>query len=313
MAGGSLGVNPPNANIHITQHTSDWLWAVFAIFLLTDLIFIFWSLRRPRGQRLFHQIPIIILTVGAIAYYSMASDLGATPVQVEWARAGRFGTRQIWFVRYIQWFINAPLLLLLLFLASGLAPGDIAVAMFMIDVTVIMGLVGALTPTRYKWGYFVFGVASLIYVWWAFLGHGRTSNFSAGAPVRTNFLAGSSFLSFIFLLYPVAWALSEGSNRIGPTGEMIWYGILDLCAAPLFLLFHTWRLRNVEYNTFGLSSGKPTDYGRVSGDTMRGSGGGVTGATGPGVGGHGVGNTGVGGANVGTANGVGAPGGAARV
>lgn len=51
--------------------------------------------KRPRGTRLFHNIAIVILATASLAYFSMASDLGATPIQVEFNR-GRPGTRQIW-------------------------------------------------------------------------------------------------------------------------------------------------------------------------------------------------------------------------
>lgn len=114
MVGSSLDTNPPNADRHITSGGSDWLWAVFAIMLLSGLVMIFWSFRvserspeeecpvltsslrqRPRGTRLFHQIAIVILTTSTIAYFSMASDLGSTPVR---AGSGRNTTitRQIW-------------------------------------------------------------------------------------------------------------------------------------------------------------------------------------------------------------------------
>jgi len=67
-------------------------------------------------------------------------------------------------VRYIQWFINAPLILLMLLLTTGLPLSDLFLTIFMIIVTVVAGLVGALTPTSYKWGFFVFGVLALFYV-----------------------------------------------------------------------------------------------------------------------------------------------------
>jgi len=67
-------------------------------------------------------------------------------------------------VRYIQWFINAPLILLMLLLTTGLPLSDLFLTIFMIIVTVVTGLVGALTPTSYKWGFFVFGVLALFYV-----------------------------------------------------------------------------------------------------------------------------------------------------
>lgn len=49
--------------------------------------------QRPRGARFFHDVALIILTTSAIAYFSMASNLGATPIETEF-RA--IGTRQIW-------------------------------------------------------------------------------------------------------------------------------------------------------------------------------------------------------------------------
>lgn len=67
-------------------------------------------------------------------------------------------------MRYIQWFINAPLILLMLLLTTGLPLSPIFLTLFFIEVTVIGGLVGALTPTSYKWGFFTFGVLALLYV-----------------------------------------------------------------------------------------------------------------------------------------------------
>ena len=61
------------------------------------------------------------------------------------------------------------------------------------------------------------------------------------------------------MLYPIAWGCSEGGNVISPTGEMIWYGILDLILGPIFLHYFVWGLRNVDYGLFGLHSGKFTD------------------------------------------------------
>lgn len=69
------------------------------------------------------------------------------------------------FVRYIQWFINFPLLLILLLFSTGLSLSDVLTTAFFAWVAVVCGLVGALTPTRYKWGFFIFGVLALCYIW----------------------------------------------------------------------------------------------------------------------------------------------------
>lgn len=64
------------------------------------------------------------------------------------------------FVRYIQWFINFPLLLILLLFTSGLSLSDILTTAFFAWVVVVCGLCGALTPSD-----FVLGVAALFYIW----------------------------------------------------------------------------------------------------------------------------------------------------
>ena len=56
------------------------------------LAIFFWQ--RPRGTRLFHQLAIVILATSSLAYFSMASDLGATPISAEFRADG--ATRQIW-------------------------------------------------------------------------------------------------------------------------------------------------------------------------------------------------------------------------
>lgn len=54
------------------------------------------SLQRPRGTRLWHNIALVILTTSTVAYFAMASDLGATPVTTEFSRGNPGSTRQIW-------------------------------------------------------------------------------------------------------------------------------------------------------------------------------------------------------------------------
>ncbi|EMD38528.1 G-protein coupled receptor [Gelatoporia subvermispora B] len=312
MAGSSLDQNPPNAARHITAGGSDWLWAVFAIMAISNLAMVLWTFTRPRGTRLFHQIAVIVLTTATIAYFSMASDLGATPITTEFSSP--ITTRQIWYVRYIQWFITFPLLLLELLLATGLTLSDILTACFMAWVVVVCGLVGALVSSSYKWGYFVLGCCALLYIWYVLLGHGPRSTFGAGGVVRTGYMRSSGYLSFLLLLYPIAWGICEGGNVISPTGEMIWYGILDLLAGPLFLFGFLWGLRSVDYGGFGLGSGKYTDTGYGSGAgaggpgmaTRGGAGAGVNG-TGAGLNGGGAGFNGNGAGVTGTGGGI-APG-----
>jgi bacteriorhodopsin len=73
-----------------------------------------------------------------------------------------------------------------------------------------------------------------------------------------SFAAG--YTAFIWLIYPVCWGLSEGSNTITVTSEMVFYGVLDLFAGPVFLFGFLAGVQDLEYDTLGLQSGKASDY-----------------------------------------------------
>ena len=68
-------------------------------------------------------------------------------------------------MRYIQWFITFPLLLVELLLATGVTLSDVFATVFAAIVLVVTGLVGSLVPSTYKWGYYTFGGVALFYIW----------------------------------------------------------------------------------------------------------------------------------------------------
>ncbi|ORX41179.1 hypothetical protein BD324DRAFT_640780 [Kockovaella imperatae] len=256
----AIDTNPPNGtDIHITRRGSSWLWAVFSIMAVSDLIIIGWHFMVPRGQRVFHQLAAIILTTASIAYFAMASDLGFAAITTEFSGHGfPAGTyRQIW---YIDWVITTPALLLELVLASALPLSDIITLIFFDLVMIITGLIGALVPSRYKFGFFAFGCAALFYIWWALLGPARTSARTIGAPFKRSLTISAAYLSFIWLLYPIAWGVSDGGNVISPDSEMVFYGILDLLAKPVFCFLHLWQLSRLALTLLQLRSGKFSAY-----------------------------------------------------
>jgi bacteriorhodopsin len=71
------------------------------------------------------------------------------------------------------------------------------------------------------------------------------------------------YLVIVWMLYPICWAFSEGANVLTVDHEMIFYGILDIFAGPLFLFLLLASLRDVDYDGFGLQSGKASDYVNV--------------------------------------------------
>ncbi|EST05565.1 Rhodopsin, archaeal/bacterial/fungal [Kalmanozyma brasiliensis GHG001] len=272
----ALQSNPTVADIDITTHGSDFLWAVFSVMAATGLGTMVWSLKVSRGERAFHYLSAAILATASVAYFSMASDLGATPIRVEFTNYGpqevngALPTRSIWYARYIDWTVTTPLLLLEILLVSGLPLSTVFITIFFDLVMIITGLIGALVESTYKWGYYTMGCVAMFYVFWVIYGPGLKSAAHLGADFKKAYLYSSLVLTILWTLYPIAWALADGSNTISPDGEMVFYGVLDLLAKPVFALFHLYSLRRCNYSSLHLKSGKFSDYEDLSGAHYRG-------------------------------------------
>ena len=74
--------------------------------LASTFAFLGLGIMKPRTHRVFHYITAAITLTASVAYFSMASNLGWTPIQVEYFRNrpdvhGMY--REIFYVRYIDW------------------------------------------------------------------------------------------------------------------------------------------------------------------------------------------------------------------
>lgn len=236
---------------------------------VSTMIFMGLSFRKARSQRLFHYITAAITLVASIAYFSMGSNLGWTAIQVEFPRsdpevAGLM--RQIFYVRYIDWVVTTPLLLLDLLLTCGLPTPTIVYTILMNEIMVITGLVGALVKSRYKWGYFTFGCLAFLFVAYTVVFEGRAHARALGNDILKTYTICGVWTISLWFLYPIAWGLCEGGNVIPSDSEAIFYGILDLCAKPLFGALLIWGHRNIDLARLGLHINEPTETGVPGGE-----------------------------------------------
>lgn len=248
-------VNGRTADIAITTRGSDWYFAVCAVMTLSGFIFMGLAMRKPRHQRVFHYITSAVVFTAAIAYFTMGSNLGFTPIQVEFFRSNpkvRGTFREIFYVRYIDWFITTPLLLLDLLLTAGMPWPTILFVIFVDWIMIITGLVGALVVSRYKWGFFTFGCFALFYIVYHLGWESRRNANRYGDDVGKAFLFCGSLTSLLWIVYPIAWGVCEGGNIIAPDSEAVFYGILDLLAKPVFGALLIWGHRNIEPSRLGL-------------------------------------------------------------
>jgi len=258
---GALNANPNGlvytkvSDINITTHGSDWYWAVTAVMIVSSLAFVGLSFTVPRQKRIFHYITAAITMVASIAYFTMGSNLGYAAIPVEFMRskATVAGTaREIFYVRYIDWVITTPLLLLDILLTAGLPWPTILFTILLDEIMIVTGLVGALVESSYKWGYFVFAMFALFYIAYNLTYVGRLHANALGSNVGRTYLICGGWTIFLWFLYPIAWGLSEGGNVIAPDSEAVFYGVLDIMAKPVFGALLLWGHRNIDPAALGL-------------------------------------------------------------
>jgi bacteriorhodopsin len=245
MAGGNqaIDVNPATGvGIALTTHGSDWLWAVFSIFGLTALVqagYTFYHFHKSydKFRAYTHVGPLIVATTLAYTYFTMASNLGWTGVEVEFHHEQPDqDVRQVFYARYIGWFLAWPALLYAFELNAQaqnvVSSSDLLhivnhliVQVCSTEVFVLGLLIGALIPSSYKWGYWTFAVSAQLFALTLLIYRQLFSPKKASSLLNSIVMG---FYSIVFLLYPVSWGLSEGGNVITPTSEAVFYGVLDL-------------------------------------------------------------------------------------
>jgi len=254
----ALRTNPPAGDNYLTTNGSNWLWAVTAIFTLTFLAVALHSKFARAGERIFHHLFTIALLVGAIAYFAQASDLGWSLI-VQSNSLSRGLTRQIFFAKYIFWTVSFPTVILALGILSGLSWATILYQIFLAWIWIVSFLVSAYTRTNYKWGFFVFGLAAQFLLQALTLTTGRRSAKRVGVDRDYHTLAG--WVNLLWLIYPIAFGLSDGGNRIGVVAGFIFFGVLDVLMIPVLGAAFIGLSRNWDYNKLNIAF---TQYGRVA-------------------------------------------------
>ncbi len=187
----------------------------------------------------YHSLAVMIVALGAVAYFIMASNLGYTGIATEFGHhIPPNETRQVWYARWVYYVLTMPLIALLFTLHGRATVADSLLVAFMAAAWPAALLIGGLIRTSYKWGLYAFAVLFFLY-----------QMFLLAVPCRrastSTFGAGVGAFALFGVLYFIAWGCAEGGNVISPTGEQVWYGILDVFFKPFFLGFYLCAVREV--------------------------------------------------------------------
>lgn len=252
----ALSINAPTgADFHITTNGSDWLWAAFCCFATYALVMHIFMFKQPLRQRYFFYTAVVPAWIMTVAYFTWASDLGWAPVRAEFNHVTvddqetTPGYRQVFYLKSINWFLCFPFHTLTLGLFANLPRPQISYNMFLTGLFVIAFLAGSVVHSTYKWGYFTVGVVAifltLINLWCS-----RKNALTIGKDCGYIYTLYLACFGFMWLIYPIAWALSEGGNVIQPDSEAVFCGVLDIITfiiipGAFFFFTHDFDLKRI--------------------------------------------------------------------
>jgi len=252
----ALKINPPTGDkFALTTGGSDWLWAVTAIYLFLFVLIVPFTYFAKNGEKILHYLFTISLFVGGISYFTIASDLGSTPVSTS---DNSSGTREIFYAKYINWFVGWTPLITALGLISGVSWSTIVYNIVLSWIWVATWLSGALVATTYKWGFFTFGIFAYFLLAFSLLFTGSITARRLG--IFKSYVALSGWLVFVWMLYPIAYGVDDGGNKIGVTEGWIFFGILDVATVPVLAIATLFLATKWDYRSLNLYF---TQYGRV--------------------------------------------------
>jgi len=238
---------PSIENEHVTKQGLITLWVVFVIMVLSSALFAGWSLRIPVSNRLYHVITTTITTIAAISYLMMATGQGIgireTTIHHHHENIGQdtetLIRRQVFWARFVDWTLTAPLLLLDLGILAGMSGAHILMTVIAGITMVLMGLFATFgnEHTAQKWGDFTIAIIAFLVVIWHLALNGRNAARARTQKVASFYTAIAVYTLVVWAVYPIIWGVANGGRHLSVNKEIIAYAILDILAKPVFGLW----------------------------------------------------------------------------
>lgn len=118
-------------------------------------------------------------------------------------------------------------------------------------IWVITYIAAAYTASDYKWGFYAFGTFTYLILAMSTLNESREAAQRIG--VARDYMILSGWVNLVWLLYPVAFALTDGADILGVTSGSIFVGILDILTMPLWSATFILMSRNWDYKRLQLN------------------------------------------------------------
>ena len=212
-------------------------WVGFGFFVFGACAFLLSAfLARSEKVRSFSITNLIIVCIASSAYYTMARGEGYVIAPSN----GRY----VYWVRYVDWALTTPLLLLDMANLAGASRSLTAMAIIFDELMIILGLASVLSigDSGTKWGWFALGNAAFLPILYLVLvDYHKYKRPEVSVAYNTQAL----ILAVLWIMYPIAVGLGTESSTISSDAETIWIVILDVLAKTVFgsILLGLWRNR----------------------------------------------------------------------
>jgi len=180
----------------------------------------FLQMAKEDSTKRFNYVALMVTAIAATAYCSMAFGLGVHEVN----------GRNVYYMRYVDWFFTTPLLLLDLAMLAG---SDFWDTFYVIGMDCIMILAGALATFSTdggKWPLFMIGMVAFVLFLSKLFTSMSASAQKLGGAVHSKFMTVARVSMGIWWVYPLLFALCEGTNVLSEELEVLTYAIIDVTA-----------------------------------------------------------------------------------
>merc|ERR1711963_780440 len=153
--------------------------------------FMFQSMAKEDTKR-FNYVAMAVTGIATMAYLGMASGAGVADVN----------GRQVYWMRYVDWFFTTPFFLLDLALLAGADQWETFYVMLLNAICIAAGAIGALTPAG-KLPMFVLGMVTFVMFNQKLFGSMMTKASSLGSEVAAKYNSVTTITMGVWCAYPV--------------------------------------------------------------------------------------------------------------
>lgn len=218
------------------------LWVITVVMGLSSLVFYVLATRVPVPKRLFHTLAALITTISFITYLALSTGDGVAYTHYRLRESHRHVPdthrdifRQVYWLRYVNWALTSPLILINLALLSGLNGAHLVVAVAADLVMFVAGAFGSFAahdPRRWVW--FTISCIAYLTVVHQMAFNGRRAATVKDVQTRRFFGSIGGFVLVSLALYPIILATSSLAHKVTIDTEIVAFAVLDLLTQVIF-------------------------------------------------------------------------------